>query len=196
MDRLVDRHTPLGLLLLGIVIGVASGTGVLILALLRAPLEAPPVLATAPPAIPLVSSSGLVFPVRGGPNTRLRDSFDEARGARIHAALDILAPRGTPVLAVCDGHVTRLSNGRLSGIALDLVDGADHYCYYYAHLAAYAAGLQQGQAVSRGQVLGYVGNTGNAAQTSPHLHFAIFALPGGGGSCYSGTPLNPYVLLR
>jgi murein DD-endopeptidase MepM/ murein hydrolase activator NlpD len=116
------------------------------------------------------------------------------RGARRHGAVDIFAPRGTPVLAVSDGTLERLSQGGQGGLALYQRAASGDRCYYYAHLDRYAGGLTPGLALSRGQPLGAVGSTGNADASSPHLHFAVLER-GKGQSCTQGTPVDPFPLL-
>ena len=90
-----------------------------------------------------------------------------------HRAIDIMAPWGTPVLAADDGHVTKVSSNRGGGLAVYQADASGRFLYYYAHLAGYAEGLHDGQPVRRGEVIGYVGATGNAPDHAPHLHFAV-----------------------
>ena len=137
----------------------------------------------------------LAFPVENssGPMT---DSFDDPRGlTRRHHAVDIMAPRGSPVHAADAGTIVRLANGGAGGITIQQLDPTERYCYYYAHLQGYAPGLREGQNVVRGEVIGYVGTTGNAPASAPHLHFAISRLDDG-KECFGGTPINPYSLLR
>jgi murein DD-endopeptidase MepM/ murein hydrolase activator NlpD len=121
----------------------------------------------------------------------LRDSFYDPRGGRSHEALDIPAPRGTRVVAVEDGVVAKLFNSARGGLTVYHFDPSATYCYYYAHLDAYAPGLREGLALRRGDLVGYVGTTGNAPPQTPHLHFAIFRL-GTPPRWWEGTPINPY----
>jgi murein DD-endopeptidase MepM/ murein hydrolase activator NlpD len=172
--------------------------------------EKPAVAALAPtpapvpagPADPLASEYDrlrerqLLLPVDGYDPRQLRDSFHEARVGHRHEAIDLLAPRGTPVRAADAGTVRRLTRGLLGGISVYQADADGRYCYYYAHLDRYAPFLHEGQVVRKGDLLGYVGSTGNAVFSAPHLHFAIlrngrFDDP---QSC-GGTPINPYRLL-
>lgn len=158
----------------------------------------PPPLAPASPR-PVVPPSpgpaGLVVPVAGVSVAQLADTFDDARGGeRRHEALDIMAPAGTPVLAVADGHVEKLFDSDRGGLTIYQFEPSGRYAYYYAHLQRYAPGLAEGQALRRGQVIGYVGSTGNADPAAPHLHFAIFLL-GPEREWWRGTPVNPYPLL-
>jgi murein DD-endopeptidase MepM/ murein hydrolase activator NlpD len=108
--------------------------------------------------------------------------------------LDVAAPRGAPVVAVDDGVVAKLFRSVPGGLTVYLFDDQRRYAYYYAHLDAYAADLAAGQRVRRGQVIGYVGSSGNAAVDAPHLHFAIFKLESE-PRWWRGTPINPYPLL-
>lgn len=138
----------------------------------------------------------LELPVRGIKRSELRDTFNENRGSsRKHEALDVLAPRHTPVLAVEDGTVARLFFSDAGGITLYQFDPTKTYCYYYAHLQRYADGLQEGGAIKRGQVIGYVGTTGNAPRETPHLHFAIFKLTDE-KKWWQGTAIDPYSVLK
>lgn len=137
------------------------------------------------------SDARLLVPVRGVSRSELRDTFDERRGDRRHEALDILAPRGTPVMAVADGHVEKLFTSLPGGLTIYHFDPTGTHCYYYAHLDRYAGGLREGQQVRRGQVLGYVGTTGNAPKDTPHLHFAVFRL-GPEKRWWDGEPVNPF----
>ena len=136
----------------------------------------------------------LIIPVEGVKAKDLRDNFDEGRGKRRHDALDILAPRGTPVLAAGDGRVARLFTSAAGGLTVYQFDAEERFIYYYAHLDRYADGLTQGASLKRGQLVGYVGTTGNAPKNTPHLHFAIFRL-GPEKQWWKGTAVNPYPAL-
>jgi peptidoglycan LD-endopeptidase LytH len=142
----------------------------------------------------LLASRAMIVPVQGVARSALRDNFDERRGQRAHRALDIMAPRGTPVLAVDDGKVAKLFRSDAGGITVYQYDRDERFVYYYAHLDRYAKDLAEGQVVRRGQVLGYVGSTGNAPPDAPHLHFAIFRL-GADKRWWTGTAVNPYPYL-
>jgi murein DD-endopeptidase MepM/ murein hydrolase activator NlpD len=133
----------------------------------------------------------LLIPVQGIESKSLRDTFADDRGGRHHEAIDILAPRGTPILAVDDGRVEKLFTSRFGGLTIYQFDGQGEYCYYYAHLDGYAAGLAEGGLVRRGDVIGYVGTTGNAPPQTPHLHFTIFRL-GSEKRWWQGTAVNAY----
>jgi len=132
----------------------------------------------------------LAIPVPGVEPSQLRDAYYDRRGAKLHEALDILAPRGTPVVATDDGYVVKLFRSVPGGLTVYQSDTANEVVFYYAHLDRYAEGLREGQRVQRGDVIGYVGTTGNAASDNPHLHFAIFKLPPG-KEWWKGTPINP-----
>jgi murein DD-endopeptidase MepM/ murein hydrolase activator NlpD len=141
------------------------------------------------------SSGGrsLVVPVAGIGISGLADTYTQARsGGRVHNAIDILAPHGTPVIAAVDGTVRKLFTSRAGGLTVYQFDVNEERVYYYAHLDRYAD-LAEGQFVTQGTVIGYVGTTGNAGNT-PHLHFSIETLPPT-KEWWKGTPLNPYPLL-
>ena len=155
----------------------------------------PPGLGGEVSAIQELRARRLEFPAAGAAPSDLRDGFHEARGSRLHQAVDILAPRGTPVRAVEDGTIARLFEGPAGGISVYQFDPAERYCYYYAHLQGYAAGLHEGQEVRRSEVIGFVGTTGNAPPSTPHLHFAIFRLDES-KQWWRGTPIDPLPVLR
>jgi peptidoglycan LD-endopeptidase LytH len=137
---------------------------------------------------------GLIVPVQGVRAQDLRDDFDEVRGGHRHEAIDIMAPRGTPVLSAGEGKVVKLFLSKPGGLTVYQFDESRTYCYYYAHLDRYAAGLQEGALLRKGEVLGYVGSTGDASPDAPHLHFAIFKL-GLEQRWWEGTPIDPFGLL-
>lgn len=137
----------------------------------------------------------LQVPVQGIRLANLSDTFDQPRGnQRHHEALDIMAPKGTPVLAAADGKVAKLFTSKPGGTTLYQFDPAEKYAYYYAHLDRYADGIREGMEIKRGTVLGYVGVTGNSDPNAPHLHFAVFELTPE-KQWWKGTPLNPFPLL-
>jgi murein DD-endopeptidase MepM/ murein hydrolase activator NlpD len=145
-------------------------------------------------AAPL-GSRKLTMPVQGYDARRLRDNFDEMRGGvRRHEALDIMAPRGTPVLAADDGVIAKLFRSAAGGITIYQFDASQQYAYYYAHLDHYRDGLREGEAVKHGDLIGYVGSTGNAPESAPHLHFTIFEL-GPDRKWWRGKAVNPYPYL-
>lgn len=146
----------------------------------------------------------LVVPVAGIARADLRSSFDEARGggARVHQALDIAAPRGTPVVSAADGRVLKLFTSDAGGLMVYAADATGRFVLIYAHLDAYAPNLREGQALRRGDAIGTVGTTGNAPPGVPHLHFAIARAsdpaPGARAALpdwWRGTPVDPYPLL-
>ena len=132
----------------------------------------------------------LIVPIKGVARAALRDTYHETRPHGPHEALDIHAPRGTPVVAVGDGTIVKLFRSVFGGITVYQFDPERRFVYYYAHLDRYAEGLREGQAIMRGDVIGYVGSTGNAAADAPHLHFAIFLL-GPEKAWWRGNPGQP-----
>jgi murein DD-endopeptidase MepM/ murein hydrolase activator NlpD len=155
-------------------------------------------------AIPLVRAQAdgvltprpLGLPIAGLRLAEIRDTFNEGRAqGKPHEAIDILAPRGTPVLAMVDGTIQKLFSSVPGGLTIYEFDAAQYYSYYYAHLDHYGEGLREGAHVKQGQVIGYVGVTGNAPANSPHLHLAIFEL-GPEKRWWEGRPINPYPILR
>jgi murein DD-endopeptidase MepM/ murein hydrolase activator NlpD len=138
----------------------------------------------------------LLVPVQGMARTKLTDTFDDARGqGRVHNAIDIMADRNTPVLAIESGRIVKLFTSNLGGLTIYQFDPAETYCYYYAHLDHYAPGLKEGDQVTRGQVIAYVGSTGDASPDAPHLHFEISRLHAD-KKWWQGDPINPYPVLR
>ncbi len=133
----------------------------------------------------------LLVPVQGIEKKSLRDTFTDDRSGRVHQAIDIMAARGTPVLAAGDGRVEKLFTSKPGGLTVYQFDPQGEYCYYYAHLDGYAAGVVQGKVLKKGEVIGYVGSTGNASPTAPHLHFSIFRL-GPTKKWWEGTAIDPY----
>jgi murein DD-endopeptidase MepM/ murein hydrolase activator NlpD len=140
-------------------------------------------------------SRQLLVPVAGVRPANLVGSFADARGGRAHEALDIPAPRGTPVLAADDGTVLKLFTSRAGGLTIYLADPTRKFIYYYAHLDAYAPALREGQAVAKGQQIATVGTSGNAPPNRPHLHFAILRNDDM-TKWWTGAPLDPYTILR
>ena len=133
-------------------------------------------------------------PIRGLRPAELRDTFDEIHSGHRHEAIDIPAPRGTPVHAVVSGTVRKLFLSKAGGNAIYEFDDAGVYCYYYAHLDQYAKELREGMRVERGSLLGFVGSTGNADPRAPHLHFAVFRL-GPERQWWKGTAIDPFAPL-
>jgi len=148
-------------------------------------------------AIDLLRQRQLRVPVDGIDVDRLKGMFAESRdaGGRAHEAVDMLAPRNTPVHAADDGTIAKLFTSKAGGLTIYQFNPSQQFCYYYAHLERYASGLHDGQAVARGDVIGYVGTSGNAPPNTPHLHFAVFEL-GPEHHWWQGRPLDPYLILR
>lgn len=171
-----------------------------------APLPESPAESPAPIGVPMADLdadavtarlrvAGLTMPVRGAAVDRLEDSFDAPRdGGRRHDAVDILAPRGTPVVAALDGTVRRAGTNALGGNVVWITDAANEFAFYYAHLDRHARGLREGMTVTRGTVLGTVGTTGNAPPDVPHLHFQVLRVMDP-ARWSNGTPLNPLPFL-
>lgn len=136
----------------------------------------------------------MIIPVAGVDRRAIKDTFNEMRGNRRHEAVDILAPRGTPVIAADDGEVKKLFTSVPGGLTLYEFDPDQRFCYYYAHLDRYAAGLHEGQVLHRGEIVGYVGSSGNASKDAPHLHFALIRLDPD-RRWWKGSYVDPYPLL-
>jgi murein DD-endopeptidase MepM/ murein hydrolase activator NlpD len=130
-------------------------------------------------------------PIRGLALANLRDTFEETHDGKRHEAIDILEPKGTPVRAVVSGTVRKLFLSKPGGNTIYQFDEMGVYCYYYAHLDGYVEGLQEGTQVQSGDVIGFVGSTGNASPDTPHLHFAIFEL-GPEKLWWQGKAVDPY----
>lgn len=174
-----------------------------------APVSAPAV-APAPPVttapLPQVRAAGdlegarllaertLVVPVVGIAPSSLTDQYEQGRAGHTHEAIDLPAATGTPVVAVDDGRIAKLFDSKPGGLTVYHFDAQGQLAYYYAHLARYADGLREGMDVRRGQVIGYVGSTGNADPAAPHLHFAVFRL-GPERNWWQGEAVNPYPAL-
>jgi murein DD-endopeptidase MepM/ murein hydrolase activator NlpD len=143
-------------------------------------------------AVGATSSSPDMFPpISGLSLADLRDTFEEVHNGHRHEAIDLLEPRGTPVHAVVSGTIRKLFLSKPGGNTIYEFDETGVYCYYYAHLDGYAEGLREGMRVERGDVIGFVGSTGNADARAPHLHFAIFEL-GPERQWWKGKAVNPY----
>jgi murein DD-endopeptidase MepM/ murein hydrolase activator NlpD len=130
-------------------------------------------------------------PIAGLALANLRDMFEEIHNGHPHEAIDIMEPRGTPVHAVVSGTIRKLFASKPGGNTIYQFDEMEVYCYYYAHLDGYVVGLREGMRIERGDVIGYVGSTGNANPAAPHLHFAVNEL-GPDRLWWKGTPVNPY----
>lgn len=171
----------------------------------RPPLDGP--TAKLPPPAPAMSAAELqttiselrrkwlLMPISGTNPDILKGCFEQKRGERRHGAADIMAPRHTPVLAVEDGQIARLWISAAGGITIYQYDPSGKYVYYYAHLERYADGLKDGDLIKKGQIIGYVGTTGNAPPNAPHLHFSISKLTKPNGWS-SGIAIDPYEIFR
>lgn len=137
------------------------------------------------------SRDDMIPPISGLTLVNLRNTFNEIHNGHPHEAIDIMAARGTPVHAVTNGTIRRLFLSKPGGNTIYQFDQAEVYCYYYAHLDSYATGLREGMHIARGDVIGYVGTTGNAAPNAPHLHMAVFLL-GPDKLWWKGTVVDPY----
>jgi murein DD-endopeptidase MepM/ murein hydrolase activator NlpD len=155
------------------------------------PDAAPAVHPAAPPAV----SPALGMPLAGVDPHTLQSNFSQMRNGHAHEALDIMAPRGTEVLAVAQGNVVKLFTSKPGGLTVYQFDDSRSWCYYYAHLDHYAADLKEGMLLRKGDVLGYVGSTGDASPDAPHLHFAVFEL-GPEKHWWQGTAVDPLPLLK
>lgn len=206
------------LIVLGVLLGLGAGwwlrrdagepVAVALPATPPAAVTAAPVKPAAParvdaaaPALTLASPdadapAGLLLPVQGIQPSQLRDTFTDARSeGRVHDAIDIMADAGTPVLAVADGTVEKLFDSERGGLTIYQFEPSGRWCYYYAHLQRYADGLAEKQVIKRGEVIGYVGSTGNASAEAPHLHFEVHVL-GPEKQWWKGESINPYPLLQ
>jgi peptidoglycan LD-endopeptidase LytH len=137
----------------------------------------------------------IVSPIRGVTASELRDTFNEMHNGHRHEAIDISEPEGTPVRAVVNGTIQKLFFSKAGGKTIYEFDHGSVYCYYYAHLERYSNGLHDGMSVSQGDVIGYVGSTGDASPAAPHLHFAIYLL-GPQKHWWKGSPIDPYPILE
>lgn len=160
------------------------------------PAAMPGVVAAPPVQNNVKLAEKLLIPVAGIKAGQLRDTFDQIRGPeRRHEAIDIMAPTGTKVFAVADGKVVKLFNSKQGGLTAYQFDATEKYAFYYAHLDQYAPGFSEGSMLKRGDLIGYVGYTGNANPSAPHLHFAIFEL-GPEKQWWKGAPINPFPLFQ
>jgi murein DD-endopeptidase MepM/ murein hydrolase activator NlpD len=170
----------------------------------RAPTPASPAATGAGAAEPVAAipqakpnTAGLIVPVAGVTGDQLTDTFSDSRGggSRLHEALDIMAPRGTPVVAAAAGTVEKLFHSDAGGNTIYVRSPDRTTIHYYAHLDRYADGLHEGQIVTQGQVLGAVGSTGDANPDAPHLHFEIMQTTPKAKWYEPATSINPYPLL-
>jgi murein DD-endopeptidase MepM/ murein hydrolase activator NlpD len=144
--------------------------------------------------LPELLAANFLIPVEGVDRARLRDSFLDSRGQYSrHLAIDIGAPRGTPILATSDGEIMKLTREARGGITIYQKDSSGRYLFFYCHLSRYARGLSVGRTVAKGEVIGYVGATGHVIG-GPHLHFSITRLPEDDDNLREGLAINPYLL--
>lgn len=182
-----------------------------------APKAPPPPIAAATPPTPAPSQAGVAVSTEASASAAIGmaelrsrhiilpvatvtgpidDSFDAERddGGRTHHAIDIMAPRGTPILSADDGRVLRMSSNTLGGITMYTIDPDGQLVYYYAHMDHYNEAMSAGRAIVKGDTLGFVGTTGNAPANAPHLHFQVMRMPAD-GKYWEGEPINPFTLL-
>jgi murein DD-endopeptidase MepM/ murein hydrolase activator NlpD len=159
------------------------------------PAPSAPPTSVAVPTTGSISAPPLRMPIDHMDVETMKGGFQERRGSRPHEATDLLAPRNTPVHAVERGTIAKLFVSKAGGLTIYQFDPGGQLCYYYAHLERYADGLREGQAVSAGDVIGYVGTSGNAPPNTPHLHFAVFEL-NGDREWWKGRAVDPYPLFK
>ena len=158
------------------------------------PTNAPPTPAAPPPSF--VGTLKLIVPVSGVQTNQLRDTFADSRSeGRVHDAIDIPAAAGTPVVAAADGQIIKLFQSERGGTTIYQLSADKKLIFYYAHLQRYADGLAEGKFARQGEVIGYVGDTGNAGPGNYHLHFSI-AVVTDPKRYWEGTNINPYPLFR
>jgi murein DD-endopeptidase MepM/ murein hydrolase activator NlpD len=148
-----------------------------------------------PVSVGTTGRTRLRMPIEGVDVESIKGGFDEPRTGHPHEAVDILSPRNTPIHAVEAGTIAKLFTSKAGGLTIYQFDPSQRLCYYYAHLERYAPGLREGDAVNQGDVIGYVGTSGNAPKNTPHLHFAIFKL-GADKRWWQGTPIDPYQVFK
>lgn len=151
--------------------------------------------ATDDPALPELRAKRLLLPIERADVAKMKGSFVEVHNGHPHEAVDILAPRGTPIHAVEDGTIAKLFESKPGGHTIYEYDPTGRYCYYYAHLDRYVEGLRDRAQVRRGQVIGYVGTSGDAPRGTPHLHFTIIELKAP-GRWWQGRAIDPYLVFR
>jgi murein DD-endopeptidase MepM/ murein hydrolase activator NlpD len=154
-----------------------------------------------PPVVPAdfdaLRAEGPIVPVAGVAVKNLADSYDEARGGgvRKHEAMDIMAARNTPVLSALSGVLLKFHNSVAGGLTIYASDPSNRYVFMYGHLDSYKAGLKEGDALQKGEIIGFVGSTGDASPDAPHLHLAI-TRNDNVKEWWKGTPLNPFLVYR
>ena len=160
-----------------------------------APVDRKPASPVAAATTGAFSSGRLRVPVQGIDIDTFKGGFEERRGERPHEAIDILAPRNTPVVAVESGTIAKLFDSKAGGHTIYQFDPSGRLAYYYAHLERYADGVHEGQTVVQGEIIGYVGTSGNAPPNTPHLHFAVFELDDT-HRWWKGKAIDPYLLFK
>ncbi len=161
------------------------------------PSPTPPVKMLAKPGdyVAELTSHKLASPIEGLQPGAFSDNFNDARGGAPHQATDLMEPKGTAVHAIDEGNIVKLFTSKKGGLTIYQFDNSQKYCYYFAHLDRYAPGVKEGMLVRPGQVIGFVGSTGDANAAAPHLHLAISLLDPD-KKYWKGTPLNPYPVLK
>lgn|SRR5215831_6309159 len=161
------------------------------------PFASPALNPSPPPQVPQgPAPNNLIIPVAGVRPEQLHDTFSESRSeGRVHDAIDIIAPQGTPVLAAADGTVVKLFHSEPGGTTIYQLSTDQKFVYYYAHLDRYAEGLTEGHFAKQGETIAYVGDTGNAGAGNYHLHFSI-AIISDPKHYWQGVNINPYPLLK
>jgi peptidoglycan LD-endopeptidase LytH len=161
----------------------------------RKPEPPASVVVASPADAEYLRTRNILLPVAGADMSKVDDSFFEPRdGGRVHRAIDILAPRGTPILSADNGKILRMTTNGLGGISMYTVDPESRLVYYYAHMDHYNDAMSPGRAIAKGDTLGYVGTTGNAPKDTPHLHFQVMRWPAD-GKYWNGDPIDPYEAL-
>lgn len=156
----------------------------------------PPDPTPTPESANFVGRMNLIIPVAGVRPDQLIDTFDDARSeGRVHDAIDIPAAAETPVVAAADGKILKLFHSDRGGTTIYQLSASEELVFYYAHLSRYADGLVEGNTVKQGEVIAYVGDTGNAGPGNYHLHFSI-AIVTDPKRYWEGTNINPYPLLH
>ena len=156
----------------------------------------PPTESPSPTTSNFVGTVDLIVPVAEVKPEQLIDTFDDARSeGRVHDAIDIMAAAETPVLAAANGKIVKLFQSERGGITIYQLNANQDLIFYYAHLSRYADGLADGDEVRQGQIIAYVGDTGNAGAGNYHLHFSIAAVTDP-KRYWEGTNINPYPLLQ
>lgn len=151
-------------------------------------------LARAAATTGVLPAARLRVPIDGVEIESFKGGFIERRGSRPHEAVDILSPRNTPILAVDNGTIAKLFDSKAGGHTIYQFDPTGRFAYYYAHLEKYGE-VHEGQVVKQGDVIGYVGTSGNAPANTPHLHFAVFQLDDS-RRWWTGKALDPYLVFK